>query len=879
LSRFETPRSRKLHAVGNVDVEMHSERVEPRYASGARSHDAIVILDPDGFIATWNACAEGIYGYASKDIIGRHLSILFESNNDEHGRPQHLLETAALERTEDHTWHVRKDGARFWAHVVLTVQKNDRGQLLGFVCCSNDLSELKNGAEQRSDSEALQAILNNSQAAMFIKDSTGRYLHVNERLARDCGMPREAFLGRTDTEIFCADVSKSLQFNDTVVLTRGQALEFKQQRTLDGRCHTNLIFKFPVRDPSGRIVGVGGTVTDITAQLQGAQSAQNQSMRQKLIAAFGHFALQNPEFDELITEAAATVRKGLQPEFSRYLALTSGDETALQFKAGCGWSGAWAEQTTFDAVVETKDRFSIGARETALIQDYSLETRNRPSPIIKDHGIRSGAEVLVWGAHGPYGLLGVYSRAPGTFSQESVDFLRGIKNTLAAAIDRKRAEDRLAYLAQFDALTGLPNRTLYIERLWQALRQMDRGKHTLGVLFVDVDRFKSVNDKLGHSGGDQVLARVAARLEGCVRPTDTVSRLSGDEFALLLDYIAEPEDASMVAQRVIASLAEPFHVNGHEVYVSASLGISIAPNDGSNPDVLLKNADLAMYRAKRAGRNAYQFFVAEMNAQTAERLQTETELRGALERREFVLHYQPKADIATGLISGFEALLRWNHPKRGLVSPTEFVPILEDTGLICEVGEWVVRQACEQLRAWQIDGLAGRPIAVNLSALQFNHNDLDVSISRILQDTQIDPNLLEFEITESTLMSDSEEAVRVLGNMKKCGIRLSVDDFGTGYSSLAYLKRFPLDSLKIDRAFIRDITTDSGDATIARAIISLAQSLKLKVVAEGVETLAQLQFLRDHGCDEMQGYLFAQPMPAAECARALLEDWRLPEPR
>jgi EAL domain-containing protein (putative c-di-GMP-specific phosphodiesterase class I) len=335
----------------------------------------------------------------------------------------------------------------------------------------------------------------------------------------------------------------------------------------------------------------------------------------------------------------------------------------------------------------------------------------------------------------------------------------------------------------------------------------------------------------------------------------------------------------MVVERVISNLARPFFLNGHEVYVSASLGISISPTDGSNPDSLLKNADMAMYRAKQAGRNTYRFFLPEMNERAAELLQTETELRGALERQEFVLHYQPKADIKTGLISGFEALLRWNHPKRGLVMPNEFIPVLEDTGLINPVGEWVVRQTCEQIRTWQIEGLRACPIAVNLSARQFNQKNLDFSISKILEESQINPNLLEFELTESVLMSDSADAVEVLDNMKRYGVRLSVDDFGTGYSSLAYLKRFPLDALKIDRAFIRHITTDQGDATIAKAIINLAHSLKLKVVAEGVETRAQLDFLRDHACDEMQGYLLARPMPAADCARALITGLRLPEPQ
>jgi diguanylate cyclase (GGDEF)-like protein/PAS domain S-box-containing protein len=841
--------------------------------------DAIVMLDPDGLVATWNAAAEGMYGYSPNDIVGQPFARLFEPSDIQRERPQHLLELASLERMEEQAWRVRKDGSRFWAHVILTAQRNNRGELMGFVFGSRELTAAT-GLERRfRDSPAqLQAFFKNGPSAMFIKDTIGRYVHVNEQFIREFRLRLDAVLGRTDGQIFPPDLAASLQANDALVLAEGSTLEFKQQRQCDNRRRTNLICKFPVVDDTGRTIGIGGTITDITEQLLAARSIHEQAVRQSLIAAFGQFALQNPDFDELIAEAATTINKGLQPEFCRYLALAP-DETLLHFKAGSGWQGAWADQVSFDAVTETEDRFSIGARETLLIEDYANETRFVPSPIINSHGIRSAAEVLVWGVNGPYGLLGIYSRAAGAFAQECVDFLQGIKNTLAAAIDRKCAEDRLAYLAQFDALTGLPNRNLYLDRLWQTLRQTDREKRTVGVVFVDVDRFKSINDKLGHSGGDEVLTQVALRLRECLRPADTVARLSGDEFALVLDHLSKPEDATIVAERVITSLATPFLVHGHEVYVSASLGISISPGDGSNPDSLLKNADMAMYRAKQAGRNTFRYFLPEMNVRAAELLQTETELRGALERQEFVLHYQPKADIESGLISGFEALLRWNHPKRGLVMPNEFIPVLEETGLINNVGEWVVRQACEQIRTWQIEGLRACPIAVNLSARQFNQNDLDFSIGKILEESQIDPGLLEFELTESVLMSDSEDSVQVLDNMKKYGVRLSVDDFGTGYSSLAYLKRFPLDALKIDRAFIRHITTDRGDATIAKAIINLAHSLKLKVVAEGVETQAQLDFLRDHDCDEMQGYFFARPMPAADCARALIAGLQLPEPR
>jgi diguanylate cyclase (GGDEF)-like protein len=481
--------------------------------------------------------------------------------------------------------------------------------------------------------------------------------------------------------------------------------------------------------------------------------------------------------------------------------------------------------------------------------------------------VRSGIEVPIFGTAGTYGLLCAHALQPRRFSPDDVSFLQSIANILAVANERKNAEDHLAYLAQFDALTGLPNRHLFRDRLLQSMAQARRGTRPMAVLFIDLDRFKLVSDTL--------LKEAAVRLTQCVRSGDTVGRFGGDEFGAIVADLARPGDAELVAQKVIDAIARPFHLGRHETYVSASVGITIFPADGDDPDGLVMNADAAMYRAKEQGRNNYQYFTREMNERALARVQTEAALRRAIEHDEFLLHYQPRVDLKTGAICGFEALLRWDRPEMGLVLPGEFVPVLEDTGLIVQVGEWVMRKVCEQLRAWLDAGLPAKPVTVNLSARQFQQKDLEATVRGILHESGVKPSLVQFELTESLLMNDPAGAARTLRGLKESGVTIAVDDFGTGYSSLAYLKRFPLDALKIDRSFVRDITTDPEDATITVAIIGLAHNLKLKVVAEGVETAEQLTLLAANGCDEMQGYLFSAPTAPEECAKMLQEDRRL----
>jgi diguanylate cyclase (GGDEF)-like protein len=434
---------------------------------------------------------------------------------------------------------------------------------------------------------------------------------------------------------------------------------------------------------------------------------------------------------------------------------------------------------------------------------------------------------------------------------------------------RRRTEERVNHIAFHDDLTALPNRLMLTQQLDQALSRHRRTGAKLALLYMGLDRFKVINDSLGHEMGDVLLCQVADRLRAESREGDVVARMGGDEFVVLIEDHANLQDISVYAQRLIDQLSAPYALERNDCHVTLSIGISVFPSDGSDSRALLKAADVAMYRAKEAGRKSYLYYSPSMNVHTLQRLQLESDLRHALERGEFLLHYQPKVDLATGLISGTEALLRWKHPLRGLVPPREFIPLAEETGLIIPIGEWVLAAACARTKAWQAMGWTNLGVAVNLSVRQFADPLLIPKLTRIIRDSGLGPWCLELEITESVVMSHGSVAVEALEQLKSIGVRIAIDDFGTGYSSLAYLKRFPIDTLKVDRSFIRDIPADAGDKKITRAIIAMAHSLKLKVVAEGVETLAQLQFLRAQHCDAVQGYFLYRPLPEHEVAKVL----------
>ena len=451
---------------------------------------------------------------------------------------------------------------------------------------------------------------------------------------------------------------------------------------------------------------------------------------------------------------------------------------------------------------------------------------------------------------------------------------------LRSAVERGDAQAQLEQLANFDSLTGLPNRALFRDRLQQAMVRSNRSGQPMALMFLDLDRFKFVNDSLGHEVGDRLLQHVSRTLTDCLRSVDsvarasdlpyTLSRLGGDEFTVIVEHLSNPEDAANVARRMLDALMAPFVVGEEEIVISASIGISMYPTDDVDLDTLIRHTDMAMYRSKSLGRGMYSFFSDDLTAAVNARMSLEGHLRRALERQEFVLHYQPKADLRTGKVTGVEALIRWHRPGHGLVPPDRFIPVLEDTGMILPVGAWVIRAACEQIAAWDRLGLPPVRLAVNLSARQFRHLYLASLVGDSLRENDIDPQRLEIELTESLLMEDNDTTRAMLESFRRLGVRLAIDDFGTGHSSLSYLKRFAVDTLKIDRSFVQSLPDSSEDMAIAAAVIALGRSMKMNVVAEGVESQAQAMALREMGCDEIQGYLLGRPMPGGDFAAWLV---------
>jgi diguanylate cyclase (GGDEF)-like protein/PAS domain S-box-containing protein len=714
------------------------------------------------------------------------------------------------------------DGRVKYVHEYCVNYYSEHGEPLRSVGTVQDITErMRAERALRQSEQRLRVIYDASPVIISVSRlEDGQYLDVNPAFLRTGGWTREEVIGRTSFELGVwvnpGDREKIIESVREYGAVRDQEIAFRMKsgEVRQLLCSLELI----QLDQGNCLLLVGQDITErkkAQTQMQKLSRALEQTADAVIITdSNGTIEYVNPAF-ELVTGYASAEAVGYRPNL-----LKSG-------RQGPGfydnmWKIILAGEVFNDVIINRRKDGSLYYEEKTITPLKDVDGRIT-------HFVATGKDIS----------------------------------------ERMQTQERLAFMAQHDPLTELPNRALLLDRLKQSLAGARWRERRAAVLFVDLDRFKTINDTLGHEVGDRLLQQLAERFQRSVRDGDTVARFGGDEFVILLDDVASGDDVSGVAQKVLQALAPPFQVDHQTLYVTASIGVSLFPNDGEDASTLLKNADIAMYRAKELGKNTYQFYSADMSSRAFERLTLESNLRRALERGEFCLYYQPQVDVATGVIVGVEALLRWQHPEFGLVMPNDFIPLLEETGLIVPVGEWVLDTACAQLAAWHAQGWPRLRLAVNLSPRQFQTQNLTAVVKQALDRLDGEPGRLELEITEGMLLRHAPATVETLEALHALGARMAIDDFGTGYSSLSYLRRLPIDALKIDRSFVRDIPQDADDSAITVAIIALAQSLKLEMIAEGVETAAQRDFLRTRGCGVMQGFLFSRPQPPEDITRLL----------
>ena len=777
-----------------------------------------------GFLAV-NAAAVEQYGYSDSDFLGMTIREL--SSPEETARLEsHLVRGEAAPRrgrVAAGVWrHRRRDGTQVSADITnhaLTFM----GRPAMFVLADDVTEQIKAEAEAQRSNQMLETVIDNIPQRIFWKDRDSRYLGCNVAFARDAGLSyTEQVIGKTDDEFPWGAIADALRKADQEVIATGvPKMNHEFEVMIDGVHRAGITSKIPLTNGDGTVIGVLGSYTDVTDRKRSDLALRLQSR-----------ALDASVNAILITAAAESghVIEYANPAFKRI----TGYDPAEVVGQDCRF--LQRDDRDQEGLVAIREGLAANKEVSAVLRNYR----------------KDGA--LFWNQ---------LFIAPVPDPDGNTTHHIGVINDVTDLI---RYQEQLEYQANYDGLTRLPNRNLLRERLDRAIA---RGK-PLAAVFIDLDGFKNVNDSLGHSVGDRLLCVVAERLARSARPSDTVARHGGDEFVIVLTDAVDEQTLIGWMERVRATISEPVWLDGTELYVGCSMGASLFPQDGEDVETLLKKADLAMYRAKDMGRNTFQFYQPEMNTSVGTRLNLERRLRRALRDGEFLLHYQPQVDIGTGKIVGMEALVRWHDPEVGLVPPSAFIPVAEESGLIGPLSEWVLREACRQNKAWQDEGLPAARVSVNLSARQFQQRDIAKHVMSILEETGLQPQYLELELTESAIMRNAEEAVTMLSELHALGIGLAIDDFGTGYSSLSYLKRFPVDRLKIDRSFVSDIGASSDDETITSAIIALGHSLHLQVIAEGVETAAQLEFLRERACNEMQGYFFARPMPH-EAIPALLK--------
>jgi diguanylate cyclase (GGDEF)-like protein/PAS domain S-box-containing protein len=739
----------------------------------------------------------------------------------------------------------------------------------GWVATHEDITELKTKRAIANERISLQALIDFVPDYLWVKDRESRFLVVNKALSMCNGRKSTSeVVGQTDFDFHAPEIARQFRADELEVLRSGKTMIDKEEFVVEAAGLTKWLLstKVPLRDENNEIVGLVGIARDITERKKADALRNEQAQILELIA-------MSTPLGEVLERLMRLVEAQLDGIFGSVLLL---DEDGHHLRHGAAPSLAEAYTKVIDGVRIGPKVGSCGTavfrRAPVIVSDIMSDPLWEDyTELVAAYGYRSCWSTPILSHQGAVlGVFAMYSKSVREPTEIETRLIDVTTRIAGIAIERKRAEDQIRFLAHHDALTGLPNRSLLKDRLTQAILQTQRHNPWVSVAFIDLDNFKTINDSLGHTTGDDLLKVVAKRMVSCVRATDTVVRLGGDEFVILLvDLPASPDEISATLERIRAAIAEPVSIDGRALYVTCSMGVATFPNDGADPEALLMNADAAMYKAKEAGRDNVQFYTAEMHTMVHEKLALQQELRDAIARKEFTLHYQPQIDLRSGRIFAVEALIRWQHPSLGLLSPLKFIPMAEATGLIVPLGDWVLHETCRQNKAWQDAGLPPVNISVNVSARQFREKTLISRVVGALQGSGMEARYLELEITESLIMQDVDQAVKTMEELQRLGVQLSIDDFGTGYSSLNALKTFPVVRLKIDKSFVSNLASSEGDRAVAAAVISLGQKLNLRVIAEGVETAEQVEFLRANNCDEVQGYYFSKHITAEGIADLL----------
>jgi diguanylate cyclase (GGDEF)-like protein/PAS domain S-box-containing protein len=717
---------------------------------------------------------------------------------------------------------------------------------------------------------SLQALIDWVPDYLWVKDSESRIVVANRALAADSGrLTSSEMIGLTDFDLHAPELAAKFQSEEREIIRTGQAkIDFEEPPIIDatGAEKWFASTKVPLRNERNEVFGLIGISRDITARKKADKLRDGQAQILEMIAT-------NAPLEDVLGCLMLLVEAQLVGIFASVL-LLDGDGQHLRHGAGPNLAGDYV--TAIDGVRIGPYVGSCGTaayrRERVIVSDILQDPLWRDyRHLAEKHDYRScWSTPILSHQREVLGVFAMYSKSVREPTEQEIQLIEFATRIAGIAIARKRAEEQIYFMANHDALTGLPNRALLEDRLTQAILYAERYNRWVTVVFIDLDNFKPVNDTLGHNAGDTLLKTVANRLSGCLRAHDTVVRLGGDEFVVVL--FDQPADIALVSQtiqRLREAVTEPVELDGHRLTVTASIGVANSPKDGETAATLLANADAAMYHAKELGRGGFQFYSPDLNLSAHKNLVLQQEVRDAIARSEFILLYQPEVNLTSGEIFAVEALIRWNHPTRGVISPIEFIPLAEETGLIVSIGDWVLHEACRQNKAWQDAGLPPKVVSVNVSARQFREKNLVARVIHALEESSLEGRYLQLEVTESLIMRDVEAAVRVMKELQALGVQIAIDDFGTGYSSLSALKAFPAVQLKIDRSFIKDIIKDANDQAVATTVIELARKLNLRVIAEGVETAEQVVFLRDHNCEEMQGYYFCKPVTAPEVEKLL----------